>query len=142
MHCSECSRPFAKRPPVRLFCVFGAGGDRDRTKRPLMGAAATAADVVVVTSDNPRSEPPQAIIDEITAGIANRPVDCHVEVQRDRAIAWALDGARPGDCVLIAGKGHERVQIIGTTATPFDDRAVCRRHLSARWSMESLQTAS
>lgn len=125
----------------RIYCVFGAGGDRDRSKRPLMGAAATAADVVVVTSDNPRSEPPQFIIDQIIAGIADRPVDCHVEVQRDRAIAWALDRARPGDCVLIAGKGHELTQTIGTTATPFDDRAVCRRHLAARWSVETLQTA-
>jgi UDP-N-acetylmuramoyl-L-alanyl-D-glutamate--2,6-diaminopimelate ligase len=106
-----------------------------------MGAAATAADVLVVTSDNPRSEPPQSIIDQITAGIADRPVDCHIEVQRERAIAWALDRAKSGDCVLIAGKGHERTQTIGTAATPFDDRAVCQRHLSARWSVETLQTA-
>ena len=106
-----------------------------------MGAAATAADVAVVTSDNPRSESPQAIIDEILAGIADR-AECHVEQQREQAIAWALDQARPGDCVLIAGKGHERVQVIGQTAIAFDDRAVCRRHLSLRHVVGPLKTAS
>jgi len=132
----------ALRPTTagRLICVFGAGGDRDRTKRPLMGTAATAADVVVITSDNPRSESPQAIIEEILAGIADR-AECHVEEQREQAIAWALDQAQPGDCVLIAGKGHERVQVIGQTAIAFDDRAVCRRHLGLRHAVEPLKTA-
>jgi UDP-N-acetylmuramoyl-L-alanyl-D-glutamate--2,6-diaminopimelate ligase len=132
----------ALRPTTagRLFCVFGAGGDRDRTKRPLMGAAATAADVVVVTSDNPRSESPQAIIDEILTGVADR-AECHVEEQREQAIAWALDRAQPGDCVLVAGKGHERLQVIGQTAIAFDDRAVCRRHLSLKRTVGPLKTA-
>ena len=101
-----------------------------------MGAAASAADVLVITSDNPRSERPEGIIDEIRAGIAGQTAHVHVEVQRERAIVWALEQAQPGDCVLIAGKGHERVQIIGAAATPFDDRAVCRRHLSVRQAME------
>ena len=125
----------------RLLCVFGAGGDRDRNKRPLMGAvAASSADVVVITSDNPRTERPDAIIDEIRAGVADRPADCHVEIQRERAIAWALRQARPGDCVLIAGKGHERVQIVGATSLPFDDRAVCRRELSMQGMHSPLQS--
>lgn len=132
----------AVRPTTmgRIYCVFGAGGDRDRTKRAPMGTAAAAADVLVVTSDNPRSESPQAIIEEILCGVPGRP-ECHVEVQRERAITWALDRAEPGDCVLIAGKGHERVQIIGTNAAPFDDRVVCRRHLAAQYKSAPLSGA-
>jgi UDP-N-acetylmuramoyl-L-alanyl-D-glutamate--2,6-diaminopimelate ligase len=118
--------------PGRVFCVFGAGGDRDRTKRPLMGRAALAADVPVVTSDNPRSEDPQAIIEQIIAGMQPGPVVPHVEPGRELAIQWALQHARPGDSVLIAGKGHECVQIIGKRSFPFDDREVCRRHLAAQ----------
>ncbi len=117
--------------PGRVFCVFGAGGDRDRTKRPLMGRAAMTADVPVVTSDNPRSEDPQAIIDEILSGMSVTPRP-HVEPDRAAAIAWALDHARPGDSVLVAGKGHETVQIIGRDRVSFDDRAVCRQHLISR----------
>lgn len=132
----------AVRPTTtgRIYCVFGAGGDRDRTKRAPMGTAAAAADVLVVTSDNPRSESPQAIIDEILCGVPGGP-ECHVEVQRDRAIAWALDRAEPGDCVLVAGKGHERIQIIGANTVPFDDRAVCRRHLSTQYKPAPLAGA-
>jgi UDP-N-acetylmuramoyl-L-alanyl-D-glutamate--2,6-diaminopimelate ligase len=118
--------------PGRVICVFGAGGDRDRTKRPLMGRAALAADVPVVTSDNPRSEDPQSIIEQIIAGMHRGPVVPHVEPGREQAIQWALQHARPGDSVLIAGKGHERVQIVGTRSFPFDDREVCRRHLTAQ----------
>ncbi|MES2638625.1 MAG: UDP-N-acetylmuramoyl-L-alanyl-D-glutamate--2,6-diaminopimelate ligase [Myxococcota bacterium] len=109
--------------PRRILTVFGCGGDRDRGKRPLMGrAAADGSDLVFVTSDNPRSEDPMAIIAAILPGIGDRP---HV-VQPDRrlAIATALEAARPGDIVLIAGKGHEATQETGAVTAPFDDAAV------------------
>ncbi len=109
----------------RVICVFGAGGDRDRTKRPLLGRAGAVADLPVVTSDNPRSEDPESIIEEILAGIeVGR--NCHVEVDRELAIGWALRQAGPGDTVLIAGKGHETEQVIGTEKIHFDDREVVR----------------
>ncbi|HEY2936416.1 MAG TPA: UDP-N-acetylmuramoyl-L-alanyl-D-glutamate--2,6-diaminopimelate ligase [Gaiellaceae bacterium] len=105
----------------RLVCVFGCGGDRDRGKRPLMGRVASRlADRVIVTSDNPRGEDPQAIIDEILAGAPR----ADVEPDRAAAIELALTGAREGDVVVIAGKGHELGQEIGGRVTPFDDRAV------------------
>jgi UDP-N-acetylmuramoyl-L-alanyl-D-glutamate--2,6-diaminopimelate ligase len=108
----------------RVLCVFGAGGDRDRDKRPLMGrAVAQLADVVYVTSDNPRSEDPQAIVDEITAGI---PGEANVVLDRRAAIAAAIDEARPGDVVVIAGKGHEQGQEFAREKLPFDDRDVAR----------------
>lgn len=114
----------------RVFCVFGAGGDRDRTKRPKMAAAAALADVVVVTSDNPRTESPQSIIEEILAGLPTGFANFHVDADRRCAIEWALSEARPGDCVLIAGKGHEPYQIIGKEKHPFDDRDVVRQLLA------------
>ena len=116
----------------RVICVFGCGGDRDRDKRPLMGAAAaTHADLVVATSDNPRREDPQAIIDEAVSGVEPRYRErVVVEVDRRLAIAAALRAARPGDVVVIAGKGHETTQTIGDTAYPFDDRAVTRELLA------------
>lgn len=110
----------------RLIVVFGAGGDRDRTKRPLLGKAATEADLVVVTSDNPRTESPEQIIHEILAGFAGSPRQPFVQVDRAAAIRWALQHAGPQDCVLIAGKGHETEQIIGAERHPFDDRQVAR----------------
>jgi UDP-N-acetylmuramoyl-L-alanyl-D-glutamate--2,6-diaminopimelate ligase len=114
----------------RVIAVFGCGGDRDRTKRPLMGGhAARLADEVWVTSDNPRSEPPEAIIGEILAGIAGTDRDSgriHAEPDRRRAIEQAIGAARSGDTVVIAGKGHETYQIIGDRITAFDDRAVAR----------------
>lgn len=116
----------------RLIAVVGAGGDRDRAKRPLMGqAAAQAADVTVVTSDNPRSEEPQAIIDDVLEGISDREgVD--VEVDRSEAIRLAVSMAGPGDTVVIAGKGHEQGQEFkGGQKIPFDDREVARGHLRA-----------
>ena len=116
----------------RVLCVFGCGGDRDREKRPLMGAAAAAhADLVVVTSDNPRHEDPQAIIDAALGGIEPRyRDDVIVEVDRRTGIAAALGAARSGDVVVVAGKGHETTQTIGDTAYPFDDRAVTRELLA------------
>jgi UDP-N-acetylmuramoyl-L-alanyl-D-glutamate--2,6-diaminopimelate ligase len=115
----------------RIICVFGAGGDRDRTKRPLLAQAASSADMVIVTSDNPRTEDPQKIIADILAGFspAIRP---RVEPDRAAAIALALEDAQPGDCVLIAGKGHECEQIIGAERIPFDDRETARRALRLR----------
>jgi UDP-N-acetylmuramoyl-L-alanyl-D-glutamate--2,6-diaminopimelate ligase len=116
----------------RVICVFGCGGDRDRDKRPLMGAAAAAhADVVVATSDNPRHEDPRAIIDDAVAGVEPRYRDrVSIEVDRRAGIAIALRAARPGDAVVIAGKGHEPTQTIGDTASPFDDRDVARELLA------------
>jgi UDP-N-acetylmuramoyl-L-alanyl-D-glutamate--2,6-diaminopimelate ligase len=117
--------------PGRLVCVFGAGGDRDRGKRPLMGAAASSvADLCVVTSDNPRSEPPTAIIQEILAGVEG---PCHTDANRANAIHWAIAHAGPADVVLIAGKGHERHQIIGDQKIPFDDREVAMDCAQPRW---------
>ena len=106
----------------RLIAVFGAGGDRDRGKRPLMGAIAeTHADVAVVTSDNPRSEDPDAIIDEIEGGMKQP----HVRVtDRAEAIAWALGNATADDVIVLAGKGHETYQIIGTEKRSFDEREI------------------
>ncbi len=115
--------------------VFGAGGDRDRGKRPLMGEiAARLADVALVTSDNPRSEPPEAIIDEIMAGV---PASPHAAVERDGdrrgSIFRAVGMAAPGDVVVIAGKGHEQGQeFAGGRREPFDDAAVAREALAAR----------
>jgi UDP-N-acetylmuramoyl-L-alanyl-D-glutamate--2,6-diaminopimelate ligase len=119
----------------RVLVVFGCGGDRDRTKRGPMGAvAARLADEAVVTSDNPRSEDPSAIIDAVLEGIEDRS-NVVVEPDRRAAIAVALHDARPGDVVVIAGKGHETLQIIGTVETPFDDRIVARELLTeGAWS--------
>ena len=117
----------------RVIVAFGAGGDRDRTKRPLMGrAAALLADEVIVTSDNPRSEDPDAIIAEILAGIEDRD-RVRTEPDRARAIALAVDLARDGDVVVVAGKGHEQGQeLAGGRKIPFDDVTVAREALRAR----------
>lgn len=115
----------------RLITVFGCGGDRDRGKRPLMGEVASRwSDYVIVTSDNPRTENPGSIIDDILPGLKELPAERH-EVVEDRraAIARALGMARTGDTVVIAGKGHETYQIIGTETFPFDDREVAREVL-------------
>jgi UDP-N-acetylmuramoyl-L-alanyl-D-glutamate--2,6-diaminopimelate ligase len=113
----------------RVLVVFGCGGDRDRGKRPAMGAvAASMADVAVLTSDNPRSEDPMAIIAEVLSGAP----DLTVEPDRAAAIDLALGQARPGDVVVIAGKGHETGQTVGDTTTPFDDRDVARAALLRR----------
>jgi UDP-N-acetylmuramoyl-L-alanyl-D-glutamate--2,6-diaminopimelate ligase len=122
-------RPFTQG---RLICVFGCGGDRDRSKRPQMGAiAARLADRVVVTSDNPRSEDPQRILDDVVAGI---PAGASFEREGDRAraIASAIAAAGPEDLLLIAGKGHEDYQILGSTKVHFDDREQAEKALRSR----------
>ena len=116
---------------ARLTVVFGCGGDRDPTKREAMGSIASRlADRVVVTSDNPRSEDPRRIAQQIMAGVPAGAGE--VELDRRRAIASALGDAAVGDVVIVAGKGHERIQIIGDRAFPFDDREVVRELLAAR----------
>jgi UDP-N-acetylmuramoyl-L-alanyl-D-glutamate--2,6-diaminopimelate ligase len=117
--------------PRRVITVFGCGGDRDRSKRPLMGAvAARLSDVVIVTSDNPRSEPPEAIIAEIERGMTGRARgERQTIVDRREAIARALELAQTGDVVVIAGKGHESTQTLRERSVPFDDRAVARELL-------------
>jgi UDP-N-acetylmuramoyl-L-alanyl-D-glutamate--2,6-diaminopimelate ligase len=112
--------------PGRLLCVFGCGGDRDKTKRPVMGQVARAADEVTVTSDNPRSEDPRAIAAAIAAGHGYR-----IELDRRTAIHRAIAAATPRDTVLIAGKGHETYQVVGTAKLPFSDVAVAAEVLGA-----------
>jgi UDP-N-acetylmuramoyl-L-alanyl-D-glutamate--2,6-diaminopimelate ligase len=138
----ETARPLATG---RVLTVFGCGGDRDKTKRPLMGAvAARLSDVVIVTSDNPRSEKPEQIIEDVQRGIV-LPADRTAPggrgpkatpslaiVDRKAAIERAVRDARPGDLVLIAGKGHEKYQVIGDRTLPFDDVEVARAALTAR----------
>ena len=129
----------------RMITIFGCGGDRDRDKRPMMGATAgRLSDLVVLTSDNPRTEAPEAILSAIVEGAAS--VQSHqydprdlangfkargyvVEPDRSKAIALGLNAARFGDTVLIAGKGHETYQILGETTIPFDDRVEARKVL-------------
>jgi UDP-N-acetylmuramoyl-L-alanyl-D-glutamate--2,6-diaminopimelate ligase len=122
--------------PGRLAVVFGCGGDRDRGKRPIMGEiAARLADRVWITSDNPRSERPGAIVDEILAGAGRvSGVGARVTAEPDRrtAIRAALQAAAEGDTVVIAGKGHETYQLVGSEVLPFDDRDVARRILQER----------
>ncbi len=114
-----------------LAVVFGCGGDRDRGKRPEMGEVASRlSDRIFLTNDNPRSEAPQTIVDEIAAGIGNR--SYVVELDRRRAIERAIAEARAGDVVLVAGKGHETYQIVGDAVLPFDDSAIVREALAAR----------
>jgi len=125
-------RPLVDAEGGRLVCVFGCGGDRDRGKRPRMGRLARErADEVWVTSDNPRSEEPRAIAEEILAGAGGVGGPVRLELDRRAAIAAALAAARPGDAVLVAGKGHETTQTIGERVLPFDDREVARGLLRA-----------
>ena len=138
----ETARPLSAG---RVITVFGCGGDRDRTKRPLMGAvAARLSDLVIVTSDNPRSENPEQIIDEIKRGIvmpadrrpkgapAPKGTPCLAIVDRKAAIERAVREAAPGDLVLVAGKGHEKYQVVGDRVLPFDDVEVARAALARR----------
>lgn len=114
--------------PGRVICVFGAGGDRDASKRAEMGLAASAADYSIVTSDNPRSEKPSVIVGQVAAGIPHHCQHSTV-VDREQAIWQALEMAEPGDVVLLAGKGHESTQEINGRKYPFDDRIVARKLL-------------
>jgi UDP-N-acetylmuramoyl-L-alanyl-D-glutamate--2,6-diaminopimelate ligase len=138
----ETARPMATG---RVVTLFGAGGDRDRTKRPLMGAvAARLSDLVIVTSDNPRSEDPSRIIEEVMRGIVmpadrvapkgQRGTPALGIVDRGEAIEKAIKDARPGDLILLAGKGHEKYQVIGDKDIPFDDVEVARAALARRRS--------
>jgi UDP-N-acetylmuramoyl-L-alanyl-D-glutamate--2,6-diaminopimelate ligase len=116
----------------RVIVVFGCGGDRDPDKRPLMGeVAARQAEVVIITSDNPRSEAPGAIAAAVLDGARSGSAEVHVELDRRQAIRQAFDGAHTGDVVVIAGKGHEAHQIGGGDAVDFDDRVVAREELGA-----------
>jgi len=130
----ETARPMARG---RLITLFGCGGDRDRTKRPLMGAVASRlSDILVITSDNPRHEDPERIIEEIQRGITadtrKQDAPTFAIAERRAAIAKAIDVARPGDLVLLAGKGHEKYQILGDEHVPFDDAAIARELLGRR----------
>jgi UDP-N-acetylmuramoyl-L-alanyl-D-glutamate--2,6-diaminopimelate ligase len=127
----DAVRPLTKK---RVIVVFGCGGDRDRTKRPRMAKVAEKfADCIVVTSDNPRSENPDAIIEEIVAGFSDDGRQrSRVEPDRRRAIELAMGEAREGDVVVIAGKGHEKYQIVGSTRSHFDDVEVAREILQRR----------
>ncbi len=117
---------------ARVITLFGCGGDRDRSKRPLMGqAAGQGSDFVVLTSDNPRSEDPAAIIQDALPGLRKAGTPYAVEPDRHTAIALAVGKAQPGDIVLLAGKGHEKVQITRSGATPFDDAEVAREGLES-----------
>ena len=112
----------------RVVTLFGCGGDRDRKKRPLMGAiAAGLSDFVIVTTDNPRSEMPDAIINEILEGMVDTKTPYTVIENRREAIYWALENAQPNDVLILAGKGHETYQIIGETKLPFDEREIIKK---------------
>jgi UDP-N-acetylmuramoyl-L-alanyl-D-glutamate--2,6-diaminopimelate ligase len=124
-HLISLARELGKERSGRVITLFGCGGDRDKTKRPRMGrAAGEGSDLVVLTSDNPRSEDPMEIINEALAGVRETATRCIVEQDRAAAIAIAIRAAKAGDIVLIAGKGHEKVQILRDGTVPFDDVAV------------------
>lgn len=131
---TSLAREFVSRDGgrARVLTVFGCGGDRDRAKRPLMGeAAGRGSDFVVLTSDNPRSEDPRAVINDALVGLQKTGVKYSVEVDRRKAINLAISEARPGDIVLLAGKGHEKVQVTREGAHPFDDVEVAREALKS-----------
>jgi UDP-N-acetylmuramoyl-L-alanyl-D-glutamate--2,6-diaminopimelate ligase len=134
--------------PKRIITLFGCGGDRDRSKRPLMGmAAAELSDYVVLTSDNPRSEDPLAIMNDAMVGLSRSDTPHAAEPDRERAIRKAIEAAEPGDIVILAGKGHETYQILKEGPIPFDDREVARRVLRSfgyarRHSTGDTRTAS
>jgi UDP-N-acetylmuramoyl-L-alanyl-D-glutamate--2,6-diaminopimelate ligase len=124
------AREFVRKSNGRVITVFGCGGDRDRTKRPLMGeAAGRGSDFVIVTSDNPRSEDPMAIINDAKPGVEKTGSEFTTEPDRRRAIDLALHKAQPGDIVLLAGKGHEKTQTTRDGVLPFDDVEVARELL-------------
>jgi len=131
---TSLAREFVTRSgaTARVITLFGCGGDRDRAKRPLMGeAAGRGSDLVILTSDNPRSEDPRAIVNDALVGLQKTGVEYAVEVDRRKAISLAIAEARPADIVLLAGKGHEKVQVARDGPHPFDDVEVAREVLRA-----------
>jgi UDP-N-acetylmuramoyl-L-alanyl-D-glutamate--2,6-diaminopimelate ligase len=131
---TSLAREFVSREKAsgHVITLFGCGGDRDRAKRPLMGeAAGRGSDLVVLTSDNPRSEDPRSIMNDALVGLQRSGVKYIIEVDRRKAIAAAINEARPGDIVLLAGKGHENVQVTRAGSLPFDDAEVAREVLKA-----------
>ncbi len=141
------AREFVSQPSAathaRVITVFGCGGDRDRTKRPLMGeAAGHGSDFVVLTSDNPRSEDPMAVINDALPGLERTGTPYAVEPERRQAIALAMGKAQPGDVVLLAGKGHEQTQTTRSGVAPFDDVAVAREALHATGYVKDLAEVS
>jgi UDP-N-acetylmuramoyl-L-alanyl-D-glutamate--2,6-diaminopimelate ligase len=131
--CLHAVRPFAVERHGRVICLFGCGGDRDRGKRPVMGRIAEQlADVVLLTSDNPRTEDPERILDDIEAGMTGTPARHERIEDRRAAIVRALDIATDADVVVLAGKGHETYQVRGTVAYPFDEAAIVRELLAAQ----------
>ena len=129
---TSLAREFVKPANGRVITVFGCGGDRDRSKRPLMGeAAGKGSDFVVLTSDNPRSEDPLAIINDAIVGLQRSGIKYLTEPDRRAAVHFAVSEARPGDIVLVAGKGHEQMQITRRGTIPFDDRQVAAEALRA-----------
>lgn len=121
----------------RLICLFGCGGDRDRTKRPIMGSVVKElADLAVVTSDNPRTEDPEDIIQDILGGMEGEGAQIHVEPDRRQAIGWALSQGRPGDVIVLAGKGHETYQEIQGVQYPMDEREIVAQYFSSTPSWE------
>ena len=130
---TSLAREFVTETGGKVITLFGCGGDRDRTKRPLMGrAAGEGSDLVVLTSDNPRSENPAAILRDVLPGLEATRAQFVTEVDRSRAIRLALEAAHPGDIVLIAGKGHEKTQILRNGTIPFDDAEVAAAILRER----------
>jgi UDP-N-acetylmuramoyl-L-alanyl-D-glutamate--2,6-diaminopimelate ligase len=127
----QALRPLAQQRTGRLWCVFGCGGNRDPGKRPLMGVAARAADQIIVTSDNPRNENPQAIIDQVMPALSDH-AGVFEQVDRAQAIAMAVRQASPADVVLVAGKGHEDYQDVAGERRPFSDLAQVRAALAQR----------
>ena len=126
----ECLRPFCAQ---RLITLVGCGGDRDRGKRPLMAAVGRRySDMLIITSDNPRTEDPNGIIADMTEGVEPRDPGVVVIADREEAIKHAVSKAGEGDTILIAGKGHEDYQIIGTEKIHFDDREIAERYLKTK----------
>ena len=127
-------------PSARIITLFGAGGERDRTKRPLMGeAAGSLSNLVVLTSDNPRSEDPLRIINDVAVGLQKADAKYRVEPERERALEIAIEEAHPGDIVLLAGKGHETSQVLADRAVEFDDREKARAILRAKGYSKGVQ---
>ena len=136
------AREFVAESKGRVITVFGCGGDRDRSKRPLMGGAAGEnSDFVLLTSDNPRSEDPFRIMHEVLPGLRATGIDYSIEPDRERAIRLAIRLAQKNDIVLIAGKGHEKEQVTRTGSQPFDDVEVAQKALYAAGYTEDFSVA-